>query len=742
MEYLLKASVVLVIFYLCYIIFLKRDTFFQHNRWFLLIGLITALVLPNIIIPIYIEVEPIIIPENLLIADTITTQPKKTFQWLDLLPIVYSIGFILFFIQFILQFGSLILLLLKNPKNKEGIYTYIIVKNKVSPFSFFKWIVYNPDLYNNDELNLIINHEKVHVRQYHSVDIILTRLACVIFWFNPFIWFYKKDIQQNLEYIADYKTQRETNSEKDYQRLLLKTSIANQHIDLANNFYNSLIKKRILMLHKSRSKSNSKWKFAIILPLLALFLMSANTKEVFIEKPIESFNVVNSIDTPELTEVAFNKDMTDEELNKIKADLKAKGITMTINNIDRNSKGKITTISVKFETKTGFVSFNSDKKEDGINSFYFKNDESSIAVGPLNSTPVYDKFVKDFAKAYESKNDKSKKEKSDKIKDVLTITSAYSNNYKKIKDTIVLKHPYTIGTNNVIYADSAKIVKDAYKYNYDSIKNNVVIRGNYTYTSGDSIYIETIPNKETVKASNVQINTQPLYILDGKKVEESELKKTNADKIKSVDVIKNTKAVELYGNEGKNGVVVIETIDSDGKIEIRENDDSKVVVRSEFTTNLLFILDGKKIKKKTFKTLNPNDILSVNVIKGEKAIELYGDDAKDGAIVIFTKVNKKKIKVKDDLEESIIEYLNNDETQKLNNVSDLKIYPNPVKGDFLNFQSIKNKRISYRIFDITGKEVSSGKASKRINVSKLKGGTYIVELNDGEQKIRNKFIRQ
>lgn len=150
MEYLLKASAVICIFYICFQLLLKRETFFNHNRWFLIIGLILALVFPLVIIPVYVSVNTIVSPDIVFqvneMANNISPDVviESTFQWTSLLPIIYMVGFSALFLQFIFQFGSLIWLLLKNPKNKEGTYTYVIVNHKISPFSFFKWIVFNP----------------------------------------------------------------------------------------------------------------------------------------------------------------------------------------------------------------------------------------------------------------------------------------------------------------------------------------------------------------------------------------------------------------------------------------------------------------------------------------------------------------------------------------------------------------------------------------------------------------------
>ncbi|WP_179317550.1 hypothetical protein [Winogradskyella undariae] len=135
MEYFLKASVVIVLFYLCYCLLLKKETFFQHNRWFLLIGLIIAIVFPLIVIPVYIPIEPTTLQESIFTTSvnhsTLTEDVVETsLNWKELISIVYTIGLLIFLIQFIFQFGSLIVLLMKNPNYKDQNFTYIIVKKQ------------------------------------------------------------------------------------------------------------------------------------------------------------------------------------------------------------------------------------------------------------------------------------------------------------------------------------------------------------------------------------------------------------------------------------------------------------------------------------------------------------------------------------------------------------------------------------------------------------------------------------
>jgi bla regulator protein BlaR1 len=115
MEYLLKASAVIIIFYTCYKLFLQRETFFESNRWFLLIGILTAVLIPLIIIPVYIEYVPVV--QNFIINDdgsTTQTSIENTFNFKQLFYLVYSLGALFFLVKLSVELTSLLLLLKKN----------------------------------------------------------------------------------------------------------------------------------------------------------------------------------------------------------------------------------------------------------------------------------------------------------------------------------------------------------------------------------------------------------------------------------------------------------------------------------------------------------------------------------------------------------------------------------------------------------------------------------------------------
>ena len=136
MEYVLKACAVITIFYLCYKLFLQRDTFFQSNRWFLLIGLIAAFVLPFVVIPIYIEYTSIDV-SNLTFENTITNSVNPGLELIDFVMIAYGLGVAFFFTRFLIQVTSLALVIIRNKKDNHGKYIYVKTHADISPFSFF-----------------------------------------------------------------------------------------------------------------------------------------------------------------------------------------------------------------------------------------------------------------------------------------------------------------------------------------------------------------------------------------------------------------------------------------------------------------------------------------------------------------------------------------------------------------------------------------------------------------------------
>ncbi|MBL4939367.1 MAG: M56 family metallopeptidase, partial [Lutibacter sp.] len=353
MEYLLKASGIVLLLFLFYSVFLKNETFFKSIRSFFIFGLIIVLAIPLIEIPIYIEA--VTSQLNLLDYEEIvsSTNLKQHIDWTQIILVVYLIGVAFFSIKFLIQLISLGYLVSKHQLTKQGNYYFVETSRNISPFSFFNIIIYNKSQFTIDELEHIINHEKAHVQQWHSIDTILAHLLVITLWFNPFVWLYKKAVQQNLEFLADAYALKLANNHKLYQFTLLKTCNATYSTELTNNFYNSLIKKRILMLHKNKSENKSQWKYLLLLPLLVAFVFTFNTKVIAQEKE----KLIEIIKNEQESNVELiTKNTTKDDLNMIKTSLKKQGINFSYSKLKFNNDNEIIKISVKISSKNGKAS--------------------------------------------------------------------------------------------------------------------------------------------------------------------------------------------------------------------------------------------------------------------------------------------------------------------------------------------------------------------------------------------------
>ncbi|MWW24965.1 M56 family metallopeptidase [Algibacter lectus] len=535
MEYLLKVSALLAIFYVSYKVFLQRDTFFNENRWFLILGIVTAFVLPFLVIPIYIEYTPVDVPNFNNIPTEVPENIEASFNILDYLPITYLLGVIGFSIRFVIQLTSLSLVISKSKKEKHGKYTYIKTDKNISPFSFFNWIVFNPNNFNNTELEQILIHEKIHSNQKHSIDVLLTQLSCIALWFNPFIWFYNKALKQNLEFIADNETQHQIDCKKTYQITLLKTSLPSHQMALTNNFHTSLIKKRIVMLHKSKSKKISLFKYAIVLPLLTLFLMSFNTEEVIINSKTEDVSNINNLTTSEdKLNLYIHKETTDNTIEKLKSDLAQKGYSLKIGKLRRNKNNLITDIKISVSYKASHSTNYSSNSSAPIKTINIIIDKSNHSITIKNSNDENLKIGLEITKAQ-----------------VLTDT----DRLYIIDGKIIEEKGFTLQEDNVKSINVLKGKSAIDKYG-EKAKNGAI---EITTKNNNQKNSDSVQTKKTQHKLEIAKDKQPLVYVDNEEVNYEDLKNLDTENIESMNVLKNKNATDKYGDKGKNGVIEITT---------------------------------------------------------------------------------------------------------------------------------------------------------------------------------------
>ena len=352
--YIAKSSALVILFYCAYYFLLRKETFFNNNRWFLLAGLVTSVILPFIVYTKVIWVDPVP-TQTLNYSSAILSQniPKETFliNWNWVLLSIYIVGFLALMAKFINDFYSLNSVLKGKKIEQQADFKFIDVKENIAPFSYFDYIVYNSSMYTTAELESIIEHEKIHSDQNHTIDVLISRLFCALFWFNPIIWLYKKAILQNLEFIADSEAAKKISDKKAYQYTLLKITTHESCVAITNHFYQSLIKKRIVMLNKNQSKKTNYWKYYAIIPALVGFVLLFQIETIAQEKKSakEVSSEMSSIDVYKI-----KKNTTDQELKEFTEKLKQNhNVDVVISEVKRNSKNELTSIKVDIQKGTG-----------------------------------------------------------------------------------------------------------------------------------------------------------------------------------------------------------------------------------------------------------------------------------------------------------------------------------------------------------------------------------------------------
>lgn len=355
--YLIKSSGLLAMFYLAYQFLIQKETFFNTNRWFLLSGLLASLLLPLVTIKkiVYIEVPKATVDKFMVYSQPNNSISKElptveAFHCIDYVWVVYIAIAMILVAKIIISIISLYKMLLKQQIVVKENIKFIDLNKNIAPFSFFKYIVFNSNLYNKEELNSILLHEEIHCKEKHTIDLLIARMFCVMFWFNPFMWLYKKAIIQNLEYIADSKAMLQIDDKREYQRALLKVVTHQNSLSITNQFYQSLIKKRIVMLNKNQSHKRNSLKYALVLPALIAFIVFFQIQTIAQEKKTNQKTISETHDGMAVT---FDAKETDKSLKSLKNIFKKEKITTDVSKVKRNADGEITGIHITMKAEDG-----------------------------------------------------------------------------------------------------------------------------------------------------------------------------------------------------------------------------------------------------------------------------------------------------------------------------------------------------------------------------------------------------
>ncbi|WP_240911358.1 M56 family metallopeptidase [Yeosuana marina] len=264
-------------FIIVYDLFLKNETFFNWNRAYLLGTTALSFVLPFIQIERFKNAVPqnfiITLPEVVLgqekvVNSSATEIPSVLVESsLPLWELLFYLGVILALGLFLFKLTNILILIYKNPKTKVGKLKLVQLLKSTKAFSFFNYIFLGEHL-NEKEKESILSHEIVHVKQNHTLDLLFFEVLRIVFWFNPLVYIYQNKIMALHEFIADSNAIKQQNKSEYYQNLLSQV-FETKHISFINPFFKqSLIKKRIVMLQKSKSKQIRLLKYALLIPMV------------------------------------------------------------------------------------------------------------------------------------------------------------------------------------------------------------------------------------------------------------------------------------------------------------------------------------------------------------------------------------------------------------------------------------------------------------------------------------------
>lgn len=296
--YILYTALILSACFVFYKLLLQKETFFRLNRLVLLFCMILAFVLPLVPAPYQLSLRKAAVHKTVAITNNqkenniaplvkeSNTQPtivENTEQIINVDTIVqaliylYWFGVVVFGINFLMQIVILVYRAYSKSFIQDGKFRIVEITDDKAPCSFANNIFINPEKYEWETYNQILLHEKIHIEQKHTIDLLMAELVLIFQWFNPFAWQWRKALEINLEFLTDDQMlQQHTVEKESYQFSLLKVAAPQFPLSLTTNYNQSLLKKRIIMMNSKKSNVNTTWKYFFLLPLMVLFVCLFN----------------------------------------------------------------------------------------------------------------------------------------------------------------------------------------------------------------------------------------------------------------------------------------------------------------------------------------------------------------------------------------------------------------------------------------------------------------------------------
>lgn len=689
LSYLIKFSISLAVLYVFYRAVLRPLTFYRWNRFYLLGYALLSFFIPLINISDLIhrdsggyETYFVYIPsvDHIGGLQSLASIPWwKTLTAAQWLLILFFTGVTVMLIRFLLQMMALRRFRQKSRllSNENGVALYE-TDAKAVPFSFGRSIFINPSSHNQEELERIIQHEFVHVRQQHTIDLLMAELLCIVNWFNPFAWLIRHAIRQNLEFLADDQVLKSGLEKKDYQYLLLKVT-GNDGFAIAGHFNFSSLKKRIVMMNKIKSARVHGARFLFVLPLLAVSLLAfrsyhgdaktvwlagmvidAQTKQPLQDATVSLSGTLLSVHPDKNGYYEIEIPYENKPLS-FQLDISHNGyqaIHQTENWGNFYEQGVYSQYRYSFEffgmskTGDGFSvlsksvanrqDLNGQRARNLLDALLKEQQQQGVRTGMVTDTVPAKAGAKDDEINIDRQ--RSKDAATGVYTDKVTVTHA---------DGTIEEYDFTKPAGRAAFKKKygmlevpppppppapGKAAKDSERSAppppakpakaKDAEKHAPVPPVPPRTTLGEKSAVTPVPAVD----KTAPVAPQPVYYIDGKEATPEAAKKVLADSIRSVNVWKGEPARARYGDKGANGVVDIQT--TRNVVEVHAGNGKQ----NPLPADVLLFIDGKEMPAGTNvnELVKPSDIKEMRVLKGDDATRKYGDRAKKGVVEITT----------------------------------------------------------------------------------------------------------
>lgn len=736
--YILKVTLCWLFFYGLYELFLKKRTFFNANRSYLLITLIIGLTLPlleyiswknesniaHVIYPVLLEIDDI--------QAVVSAKTNDSFNWMKILLTLYVLGVILSLGKLILGVVRITSLYYNSEREKRKNYTLVKTNNTHLPFSFLNLVFVSNRINFTPEFNDVLKHELEHIKGRHSLDILFIEILKVVFWCSPMIYFYKHALKEVHEYMADHVVVKNSNK-VSYKQLLLNQTNDNLQLALTHQFFNSHIKNRLKMINQKRSGRPTLVMYALGIPVL-MILLAAFTYAI---NPSDS---VTNNSSPEMTETTLMnesdtvppvvfmhsadnkvvykevdqmpifpscKDLEGSQEEKESCS-KEKMLELIYTNIRYPKEARVggiqgTNVVTFVITKTGEVedirlvsnigsgtgeeSIKVVKSMSSMGEKWSPGVKDNENVNVLYTLPITFKLEGDEGgevlehnpllelmvdKTYQTENMViNEDENGFKIYgDGFQLASDYSDKYPKptvyvddelwvyeLGDIDVDKMAYmsvfnAFASNSSLPKGSPAIFKfvseEKLESQFDFPPLGEPFKDDVVKISADKITVVGFSDDKAEKKPYIEIDGVPW---------DKPVGEIDSEIIGTLNIYKGNAALDKYGEKAKYNAIIISTKEGDSNIKFEKEKTEENTIASEPMTvpgkikltpsgkEPLFVVDGEEMIASFEKEeLKPEDIKTINVLKGEKALAKYGDKGADGVIEIITKKGAKKKK--------------------------------------------------------------------------------------------------